>query len=166
MSKVYFMQHGQDDLFKIGVSSDVDARLEQINNHELKPIKLIGYIDGLTSQQALALEKFLHVYFARNYVKREWFEMNLSALLGGLSQVLLLVNQWSTQVKYVECNQSASNVSHNRQVYHVEPIRLSGVTSNKDYQCPVCMKVMTKSGWSRHQTTRCITDYLLTNDES
>lgn len=60
-----------NDLFKIGITSDIDKRIKSLQTGNAFEIKLEYLEERLNPEKA---EKFLHKYFWKHRLKGEWFE--------------------------------------------------------------------------------------------
>lgn len=82
MHWLYLIASGNDDgVYKIGITVDVDQRLEQIKSqYEVPDAFLVEAMDVSSRGEVFALEKALHERFdskrAKSYLGREWFSLS------------------------------------------------------------------------------------------
>jgi hypothetical protein len=73
---VYFFQ-ADNGLVKIGWSIDITKRLREIN--AMSPYDLV-IVAAYWSDRPIELEQLLHEHFSDQWVKGEWFKLNLDDL--------------------------------------------------------------------------------------
>lgn len=72
VKKIYFVQEGEAGPVKIGwTQQDLVARLNQIQNGNPRPVRLIGLLVVDSPVQA---EEALHAHFADWHIRGEWYE--------------------------------------------------------------------------------------------
>jgi hypothetical protein len=76
MSTVYFIQAGRSGPVKVGVSCDLQKRLEAIQTHNSALIHVLGEIPG-----SYELEALLHEWLALDQVRGEWFKPDVAGAI-------------------------------------------------------------------------------------
>jgi len=87
MHCVYFIRCGnkETDPVKIGRTSNLDLRLKELQVGNPYTLKLLFKLNCESSEQAKALERFLHKQMHRGYhLRGEWFKLNKSFSIQGL----------------------------------------------------------------------------------
>lgn len=70
---VYFIRSGRTGPIKIGVSGDIEKRLETLQIGNQFKLSVVGMIPCKDRDQALELEGRLHKLFKRKHIRGEWF---------------------------------------------------------------------------------------------
>ncbi len=73
MAFVYIIQAGLEGPYKIGMTSNVDTRIQdlQVGNHE--ELRIVAAIDFQSRERAQWTEKTLHKIYSRAWIRGEWF---------------------------------------------------------------------------------------------
>lgn len=79
MSNVYLVSDGTAT--KIGKANDIGKRLGQLQISSPSKIKLLGYFKCKTSEEAIVLEKSLHIEYSKYHVRGEWFDLPADGLV-------------------------------------------------------------------------------------
>jgi len=79
---IYFVQQGRDGPIKIGVASDVAARINQLQTGSAEPLRLLSVRPG-----SRVVERQLHERFTGHRIRGEWFSPSdeLMDYIGGSS---------------------------------------------------------------------------------
>jgi len=81
---VYFIQEGKGSYgyIKIGKSNNVDKRLDSLQTGNPRKLTLMASIKCKTPNDALRLEKKLHIKFKKENIRGEWFSglINLNSV--------------------------------------------------------------------------------------
>jgi predicted GIY-YIG superfamily endonuclease len=91
---VYFVSQQRDGRVKIGVSSDPDRRVKEMQTGNAKPLTVIARFPFPNRASAMAIERELHEKYSRFRVSGEWFRPRLlkalrvggKRLIGGSSK--------------------------------------------------------------------------------
>lgn len=94
---VYFIQEGNSDHFKIGITrGNVTKRLKAIQAHNSQPLTVRYTIGPLKSNSAWVIEMALHNKFAERHIRGEWFVMPELANITGDSHI----KKWIAAIGY------------------------------------------------------------------
>lgn len=107
---VYFILGHKTRLIKIGVSSDIWKRHQQVQQGMSEKVGLIGYIAVDNMQRAKALEIFLHTFYASCRRQGEWFEFPIQEvqfLLGTVGAIMHITQGYDWEVTYTTNKQQA-----------------------------------------------------------
>lgn len=74
---IYIMRAGSTMYFKVGRTSNIERRLEAINNGNPLPVIPVGLY---FVENPLEVEYFLHHKLSKYHAKREWFHLTTAAL--------------------------------------------------------------------------------------
>lgn len=85
---LYFVQHGNEDLHKIGVAANVGARLVELQCGNPVRLKLVQTHRFKKRSDAFSTERGMHSYFEDDRVIGEWFKATHYDLKQGLFNVL------------------------------------------------------------------------------
>ena len=78
MTFIYIIRCGKQNLFKIGISKDVDKRLKQLQTGNPHKLKCIFRIESLEIK-ATKIEATIHQFFKeanKKHVLNEWFNLS------------------------------------------------------------------------------------------
>ena len=75
---LYIIQHGSEDVCKIGISSNPEERLKGLQTGTPRILTLIAMMEFASREIALGVESLLHMFFDENRLNGEWFEVNPS----------------------------------------------------------------------------------------
>ena len=71
--QIYFIQSGCGGPVKIGITDNLDARVNQIQNGNPEPVEVVAAYDVVDRTAAIDIEKGLHEFFKWHRIRREWF---------------------------------------------------------------------------------------------
>lgn len=79
---VYFISDGE--FLKIGIASDLDRRLTQLQTGNARELTVVSVIECRDMDEARSLEGFLHDRLARLNVLNEWFLFDRKAIVAAV----------------------------------------------------------------------------------
>lgn len=81
---IYIFRYGKQDLYKIGVSKNVDRRLSDVDSASPVPIKEVC---RHFFYNVYNMEEMIHDSLIQNLVRREWFKINEISISGIVQQI-------------------------------------------------------------------------------
>ena len=79
--KVYFIQSGKGGAVKIGKAKNVETRLRELQTGNPKELYLRAVLCCTSEANAFHTEQLLHIRFAENRLRGEWFHKRILKLL-------------------------------------------------------------------------------------
>jgi len=73
MHFVYIIQAGRKGPYKIGMTSDVERRLDELQTGNHKKLYIIAKVDFGSRKEALCAERALHSVYEKSKIRGEWF---------------------------------------------------------------------------------------------
>lgn len=95
---VYFIQNGDDDLIKIGMTRRLSDRIKELQTGNPRPLRIVGYIKA---HNALELEETFHYFFENRKHAREWFKLSRAQA----TYVLKNYREYGDKIFYVKNNE-------------------------------------------------------------
>jgi hypothetical protein len=80
---VYFIKYQSTDAIKIGMSTNIINRLNNIKTSNTDKMFLIGYI---YTEQYNSLERTLHKQYKENRLTGEWFNLNINQVINAIRE--------------------------------------------------------------------------------
>lgn len=76
-TKVYFVQSGKTGPIKIGISRNIEKRLETMQTGNPNLLRLLFCIEADSRGHAREIECWLHRRFKSQHIRGEWFSGNI-----------------------------------------------------------------------------------------
>lgn len=87
---IYIAKYGYEDIYKIGVSTNVKRRIYDLDSSCPKPVILI---ESFWFKNVYEMEECIHDNFKEDSIRREWFKINSFVIESICSQLRELSNQ-------------------------------------------------------------------------
>lgn len=81
---VYFIADDFDGPVKIGISSNIDRRIPQLQTGNPRPLKLMGFIKTETREEDFELEREFHKIYRVKNISGEWFCLHPNEVLDAI----------------------------------------------------------------------------------